>query len=443
MSVNLYNPTNLGAPGPIGGTTASSAAFTQIAVTSTSSSVSALSLTQTVAANSSVVAGINAVNNVSGTLALPNVYTGHLFQITDTSNAFVFGANFQQSLNSSTWKGPKTTLSSNLFVNATSTSTPGTINDYNLVSFGPGIQGGANVNPAFNVSLWAENPVIIVTGTGYGTILGAEYDFNIDAAGSAKNRIGIQIVADGICGTDGADYAYLFGSANSAATWDYGITWYGNSVKPSTGTLIGSQNATSAGFGVDFNNVTFGSSGFAFRSPGFSVGPTGALTYGATTLTTAVTGTGKMVLSASPTFTGTVSLPILSASAGVRVLPTGSSAAKMLLSSDATGSENFYMEFLNHDESGSPGTVQFTGRFLADMPLLNINATSTVHSGSVTATAYKVGSNQVVGARSTGWTNQTATASKADLGASPTVAQLAAFCSAVDVMLKAHGLTST
>lgn len=50
---------------------------------------------------------------------------------------------------------------------------------------------------------------------------------------------------------------------------------------------------------------------------------------------------------------------------------------------------------------------------------------------------------KMLDSRSTGWTNQTAVASKADLGAAPTVAQLASWASAVDVMLKTQGMIST
>ena len=44
---------------------------------------------------------------------------------------------------------------------------------------------------------------------------------------------------------------------------------------------------------------------------------------------------------------------------------------------------------------------------------------------------YNINSQRVVGARKTGWTAQTATASRADLGANPTTAQLASFCRAL------------
>ena len=48
--------------------------------------------------------------------------------------------------------------------------------------------------------------------------------------------------------------------------------------------------------------------------------------------------------------------------------------------------------------------------------------------------------NQVVSARVTGWTDQTATAARTDLGASPTVGTLASFCRALYDDLKTHGL---
>ena len=58
------------------------------------------------------------------------------------------------------------------------------------------------------------------------------------------------------------------------------------------------------------------------------------------------------------------------------------------------------------------------------------------------STALLVSGTQVVGAQDTGWTAQTATASKADLGASPTVGALASWARSIQDMLAAHGLTN-
>lgn len=69
-----------------------------------------------------------------------------------------------------------------------------------------------------------------------------------------------------------------------------------------------------------------------------------------------------------------------------------------------------------------------------------IVATTGVFSGNLDALTFRVAATQVVGARRTGWTDQTATASRANLGASPTVGGLASFCRALYDDLKTHGL---
>lgn len=62
-------------------------------------------------------------------------------------------------------------------------------------------------------------------------------------------------------------------------------------------------------------------------------------------------------------------------------------------------------------------------------------------SGSINLdTVLYVDGTQVVGPRSTGWTTQTATAAKTDLGASPTVGALAQWASAIQAALTTHGL---
>jgi hypothetical protein len=62
-------------------------------------------------------------------------------------------------------------------------------------------------------------------------------------------------------------------------------------------------------------------------------------------------------------------------------------------------------------------------------------------SGNVnTDNHYSVDGTQVVGNRNTGWTTQSASSSKADLGASPTVGALASWARAIQDMLATHGL---
>lgn len=56
------------------------------------------------------------------------------------------------------------------------------------------------------------------------------------------------------------------------------------------------------------------------------------------------------------------------------------------------------------------------------------------------SSAYQVAGVQVVSNQSAGWTSQTATPSKADLGAAPTTANIAKWCAAIQNALAGHGL---
>lgn len=67
---------------------------------------------------------------------------------------------------------------------------------------------------------------------------------------------------------------------------------------------------------------------------------------------------------------------------------------------------------------------------------LSVAGNMNVASGKV----YEVAGVQVVAARNTGWTVQTATPAKTDLGATPTVAALAQWASAIEAALFSHGL---
>jgi len=57
--------------------------------------------------------------------------------------------------------------------------------------------------------------------------------------------------------------------------------------------------------------------------------------------------------------------------------------------------------------------------------------------------AQVVNNNADIVAVNSGWANQTATASKANLGAAPTAAQISQWVSALDALLKARGILST
>lgn len=61
-------------------------------------------------------------------------------------------------------------------------------------------------------------------------------------------------------------------------------------------------------------------------------------------------------------------------------------------------------------------------------------------SSSGPATAIQFGGTQIIGSRNTGWTAQTATSSKANLGTAPTVNAIASWCRAIQDALVTHGL---
>lgn len=71
---------------------------------------------------------------------------------------------------------------------------------------------------------------------------------------------------------------------------------------------------------------------------------------------------------------------------------------------------------------------------------VNLGASGARFASLLLTSAVQIGGNQIIAARSTGWTAQTAAASKADLGATPTVAALASWASAVQAALTTHGL---
>ena len=98
--------------------------------------------------------------------------------------------------------------------------------------------------------------------------------------------------------------------------------------------------------------------------------------------------------------------------------------------------------------SGSGTTAMVVGPGV-NVPLIII--TNSVERARFAGSAFDIASGgtvtvagtQVLAARNTGWTAQTAGASKADLGASPTVGQLASFCRSLYDALAGHGLVGT
>lgn len=112
---------------------------------------------------------------------------------------------------------------------------------------------------------------------------------------------------------------------------------------------------------------------------------------------------------------------------------------------------------LNATQTWNAGGVTFTGwklnltdtasaaaSLLMDLQKASTSQFSVTKSGEVNAlTEYRIAGTKVVAARNTGWTAQTAGASKADLGAAPTVGALASFCRSLYDALSGHGLIGT
>jgi len=120
-------------------------------------------------------------------------------------------------------------------------------------------------------------------------IVGREINVEIETGASSFSRIGLFIVTGDNAASQAAGDDVAIGLSNKVGTtipWkkgiSFGMTW---GVWPfdTASTLIGAQKrlypvaspeaAINAGYGVDFNEVTFAN--YAFRSPGFSVDPDG------------------------------------------------------------------------------------------------------------------------------------------------------------------------
>jgi hypothetical protein len=143
--------------------------------------------------------------------------------------------------------------------------------------------------------------VVAFTGaTAYAGVFGHEVDVGMSTGTSALAKAGVTIVqtsndavrgqfvdagilfsnqGDRTAGTTlpGWKYCILFGSATHDAPTGTDSTLIG-AVERSYGQVSGSTVPIRAQYGVDFSSVTFTSGGAAFKSPGFSVDPSGALT---------------------------------------------------------------------------------------------------------------------------------------------------------------------
>jgi len=139
--------------------------------------------------------------------------------------------------------------------------------------------------------LFASNDsALLKAGSGlyWNFLVGYELDIGAEAGTGVGYKQGMKIVtwaSDRVAGSGAADAAYGITAQGTSAGWDVGYCigspegWW---PMKATGTLIGTLPALAGGpayaaaHGVDFSAVTF--SADAFKSNGFSVGPSGRIT---------------------------------------------------------------------------------------------------------------------------------------------------------------------
>jgi len=201
------------------------------------------------------------------------------------------------------------------------------------------------------VSIVGTNALVIPVGTTLqqGPAVTGALRFNSDTSsfegygGSAWGSLGGVRSADGLtfiraetsAGTSNDELEFFAAAAdNTTATKYAGLNRTRLAVLPTTTSTSTTTGALTVAGGVGIvENLWVGGTGNI--SGGFTLGST--LTYGGVTLSNAVTGTGNMVLSASPTFTGTIVAPNAnSISVGTPALGTLTGAATFTTSTSVT-----------------------------------------------------------------------------------------------------------
>ena len=356
-----------------------------MSITPSSLAAPALTITTSGAVNTSVIQGLSILNTPSGGITSEG-YTFNQIFIDDNGvrSSTTIGLKVGYQVRGP-WFGQKLGIASDIFVAEDPGSDPGGTGI--SVAMFASARGIANVTLYPNpIALFATNWGVTVSGTGYGTMVGGETDMTITSTGSALARVGHQILGGGAkSGISNIDYAYVFGADSDAAAWDYGLTWYGHSVKNATGTLIGSVNATTVKYGLDLSNVIFASGGFAYRSPSASIDGSGNLL----SASHIITSNAFNALAVGPNGSASPMLRVdaSSASAVTGLYIQGNAAAGGLtLTTTSTGTN----EPLNIDAKGS-GYIQLNG-----------NATGAViighalNYGGVTLTAAVTGTGKMV-----------------------------------------------
>lgn len=258
-----------------------------------------------------------------------------------------------------------------------------------------------------------------------------------------------------IRGASGSNRYLTFRTGVSSDRWTIGAS-PGAESGSDTGSSFVVQAYTDAGVGIDAPIVIYRAAGGLFTTtrPFKTTDTTTSTSYS----------TGSFIAGGGAGVGGSlyVKLGVYAGdgtSSGAVVLNGSSSSGKYIYLNTA-GVKRWLLMAINGETGSDVGSDLYFGSYndsgtLIDYPF-NVTRVSggtvtiggsttrqtdfTGHVNIASGKTLKVNGTQVVAARRTGWTAQTATASRADLGASPTVGALASFCRAMYDDLAAHGL---
>lgn len=145
--------------------------------------------------------------------------------------------------------------------------------------------GGSSPSTYYGDHYGACSIVQAQTGsTWLNAVCGGEFDIAVQTGANTKYKVGFLVASvnnDAVHADTWEAMLVLGRDASTTVSWNNGIIFgspFGAAWPFNTSsTIIGTYGSSlTANYGVDFNAVTFSS--YAFRSPGFSVDPTGAIT---------------------------------------------------------------------------------------------------------------------------------------------------------------------
>lgn len=224
----------------------------------------------------------------------------------------------------------------------------------------------------------ADSPTLTALNTGNTTVTGF---VNASASVNASAlTVGTAFVANNIAVTIGSNSALTYGGvtlANSATGTGSMVLSTGPTLTGTTTTaVLNSGNTTVTGFvnasaAVNAASHTVGGT-FVANATALTLGSNSVLTYGGVTLANSVTGTGSMVLSANPTFTGNVTTAVLNSG-----------------NTTITG-------FVNASASVNAASYAVGGLFVANSTALALSSNSTLTYGGVTLSNAVTGTGSMV-----------------------------------------------